>query len=112
MDYCSIQKSIVQNIASRSFKRIRDQLNHVNHSYTFFPIGCTTTKNVDLNWDDFAKFYKLLYFNIIIYEQAIIKFIDLLNFLDSWVVYKEEKHTLGGVETKSTKLLEANIVKK
>jgi hypothetical protein len=45
MDYCWIKKSIVQNATSRSFKRVRDQLNHINHSYTFLPTTCTTTKN-------------------------------------------------------------------
>ncbi len=44
-----------------------------------------------LNWDDFAKFYKLLFSTIANYEQAIEKFLDLLHFLDYWVVYKEEK---------------------
>jgi hypothetical protein len=58
MDYCWIQKSTIQNTTSMNFKRVRNQLSHINHSYTFFPTTCTTTKNVDLNWDDFAKFYK------------------------------------------------------
>jgi hypothetical protein len=56
-------------------------------------------KDVDLNWDDFAKLYKLLYFTIRLHEHGIIKFLDLLHLLDSWVVYKEEKEIpLVGLE--------------
>jgi hypothetical protein len=69
----------------------RDQLSHINRSYIIFPTTCTTTKDVDLDWDDFAKFYKLLYFTIAIHEHVIIKFPNLLYLLNSWVVYKEEK---------------------
>jgi hypothetical protein len=56
-------------------------------------ITCITTKDVDFDWNDFAKFYKLLYYILIIHEHAIAKFPDLLHFLDSWVIYKEEKGT-------------------
>jgi hypothetical protein len=91
MDYCCIQKSIIQNATSRSLKRVRDQLNHINRSYTFLLTTCTT-KNVDLNWDGFVKFYKLLYSIVAIHEHAITKFLDLLHFLDIWVVYREEKN--------------------
>jgi hypothetical protein len=77
---------------SKRFKKARDQLSHINHSYAFVPTTCTTTKDVDLDWDDFAKFYKLLYFTITIHEHVIIKFLDLLHLQDSWVVYKEEKN--------------------
>jgi hypothetical protein len=85
MDYHWIQKSIIRNVTSRSFKKARDQLSHINHSYTFLPTACTTIEYVNLNWDDFVKFYKLLYFNIEIYEHVIAKFPDLLHFMDSWV---------------------------
>jgi hypothetical protein len=91
MDYCWIQKSTIQNTTSRSFKIIKNQLSHINHSYIILPTACTTIENVDLNWDDFVNFYKLSYSNITIYEQVISKFLDLFHFLDSWVVYKEEK---------------------
>jgi hypothetical protein len=76
---------------SRSFKRARDQLNHINRSYTFLFTTCTTIEDVDLDWDDFTKFYKLLYYILTILEHDITKFLDLLHFLDSWVVYKKEK---------------------
>jgi hypothetical protein len=91
LDYLWIQKSIFQNVASRSFKRARYQLSHINHSYTFLPIACTTTKDVDLDWDDFVEFYKLLYSILEISKHVITKFPNLLHFLDSWVVYREEK---------------------
>ncbi len=91
MDYRWIQKSIVRNVASRSFKRARDQLSHINHSYIFLSITYTTTKDVDIDWNDFAKFYKLLYFTITIHEHVLAKFSNLLHFLDSWVVNREEK---------------------
>ncbi len=90
-----IQKSIIKNVASRSFKRARNQLSHINHSYTFLPVPCTTTKDVDLDWDDFVKFYKLLHSTIVIHECVVAKFPNLLHFLYYWVVYKEEKNTLG-----------------
>jgi hypothetical protein len=90
MDYCWIQKSIVSNVTSKNFEKARDQLNHINHSYTFLPTTCTTTKDIDLDWDDFVEIYKLLYCIIAILEHVIKKFLDLLHFLDFWV-YKEEK---------------------
>ncbi len=60
LDYCWIQKSIVWNVASRNFKKAKDQLSHINRFYTFLPTTCTIIEDVDLDWDDFAKFYKLL----------------------------------------------------
>jgi hypothetical protein len=91
LDYRWIQKSIVQNVASKSFKRARDYLSHINRSYTFLPIACTTTEDVDLDWDDFEIFCKLLYSTLEIFENVIAKFPDLLHYLESWVVYREEK---------------------
>jgi len=114
LDYCWIQKSIIRNVASKRFKRARDQLSHINHSHTFIPITCTTTKDFDLDLDDFAKLYKLLYFTITIHEHGIIKFLDLLHLLDSWVVYKEKKDIpLVGLHTPPTsKLLEVRTKKR
>jgi hypothetical protein len=83
LGYCWIQKSIIQNATSRSFKRDKDQLSHINCSYRLFPTSCTKTKVVDLNWDDFAKFCKLLYSTIIIHEHVIIKKLNVLHFLNS-----------------------------
>ncbi len=37
------------------------------------------------------EFYKLIYSTIAISKHVITKFLDLLHFLDSRVVYKEEK---------------------
>ncbi len=85
------QKSIVCNVTSRSFKRARDHLSHINHFYIFLPTTCTTTKGVNLNWNDFAEIYKLLYSTIASCEHVLAKFSNLLCFLDSWVVYKAEK---------------------
>jgi hypothetical protein len=56
MDYLWIQKSIVRNVASKSFERAKDQQSHINHSYIFLPTTCKTTKIVNLDWNDFAKF--------------------------------------------------------
>jgi hypothetical protein len=75
-----------------NFKRAKDQLSHINRFYTFLPITCTTTENVDLDWDDFVKFYKLLYSITKISKHVMAKFLDLLHFLNSWVVYREEKY--------------------
>ncbi len=91
LDYYWMQKSIVCNVTPRSFKRARDHLSHINHFYIFLPTTCTTTKYVNLDWNDFAKFYKLLYSTIASCEHVLAKFSNLLRFLDSWVVYKEEK---------------------
>jgi hypothetical protein len=33
LNYYWIQKSIVQNVASRSFNSVRDQINHINHPH-------------------------------------------------------------------------------
>jgi hypothetical protein len=60
-----------------------------------FPVACTTTKDFDLNWDDFVE---LLYSIIEIFEHVIAKFPDLLHFLDSWVVHREKRHTIGGAK--------------
>jgi len=91
LDYCWIQKSIVCNVTSRSFKRARDHLSHINHFYIFLPSTCITTKDVNLDWNDFEIFYKLLYSTIASCEHALAKFSNLLHFLGSWVVYREEK---------------------
>jgi hypothetical protein len=55
---------------------------------------CTLIKGVDLNLDDFAKFYDIINFNITLLEHVITKFPYLLHFFDSWVVYKETKGIL------------------
>jgi len=61
LDYHWIQQSIVQNAKSRIFKRARDQLVHINRSYKFLPTTCTSTKDVDLMWEDFVDFYIFIY---------------------------------------------------
>jgi hypothetical protein len=40
-------------------------------------------EDVNLDWNDFAEFYKLLYSTIAICEHALTKFSNLLHFLDS-----------------------------
>jgi hypothetical protein len=60
LDYHWIQQSTVQSARSRRFKRARDQLFHINHSYKFLPTTCTSTKYVDVIWEDFANFYILI----------------------------------------------------
>jgi hypothetical protein len=61
----------VKNVASRRLKRVQDQLNHINHYYRFLPTTCTSTKDVDLNWDDFVKFYNLVYSIVALLEHVI-----------------------------------------
>jgi hypothetical protein len=73
------------------FKRVQDQLNHINRSYIFLPSTYTSTKDVDLNWDDLVKFYNLIYSIVALLEHVVAKFLDLLRFLDSWVVYRKKK---------------------
>ncbi len=50
LDYHWIQQSIIQSARSRRFKRVRDQLVHINRSYKFLSIACTSSKDVDLMW--------------------------------------------------------------
>jgi hypothetical protein len=71
------------------FKKARDQLSHMNCSYTFLPTTCT--KDFGLDWDYFENFHKLIYSTIAIHEHVIAKISNLLHFLDSWVIYKKEK---------------------
>ncbi len=85
-----IQVEVVDQIYNQKFQ-VRDQLNRINRSYTFLPTACTTIKDVNLDWNDFAKFYKLMYFTITISKHVITKFLDLLHFFYFWVVYREEK---------------------
>jgi hypothetical protein len=54
--------------------RARDQLGHINYSYKFLPITCTSTKDVDLVWEDFSNFYTLIYFTITLLGHAIADF--------------------------------------
>ncbi len=102
MGYHWIQKSIIRNVTSRSFKRARYQLSHINHFRTFLPTICIAIEGVNLDWDDFVKYYKLLYATIEIFKYVIAKFPNLLHFLDSWVVYKEKKGILPLVMPKQT----------
>jgi len=67
LDYHWIQQFIVQSVGSRKFKKARDQLTHINCSYKFLPITYTSTKDVDLMWEDFANFYALIYSTITIF---------------------------------------------
>jgi hypothetical protein len=67
------------------------QVNHINCSYIFLMITCTSTQDVDLVWDDFLEFYNLIYYSVALLEHAIARFPNLLHFLDSWVVYEKEK---------------------
>ncbi len=53
---------------------------------------------MDLNLDDFEYFYNLVYSIVALLEHVIAKHLDLLHFLDSWVVYGKKKgiyHWLG-----------------
>jgi arginyl-tRNA--protein-N-Asp/Glu arginylyltransferase len=53
LDYHWVQKSVVQNITSGTFKRAKDQLSCIDCSYIFLPIACTLTQDIDLVWVDF-----------------------------------------------------------
>jgi hypothetical protein len=57
----------------------------------------TSTKYVDLVWENFANFYSLIYFTITLFKHAIYTFPNLLHFLDSWHV-KEKGIQLVGLE--------------
>jgi len=46
LDYCWIQQSIVQNARSKKFKKATYELAHINHSYKFLIIVCTSIKDV------------------------------------------------------------------
>jgi hypothetical protein len=102
LDYYWIQKSIIQNVGSRYFKRSRDQLAHINCSYIFLPTTCTSKEDVDLVWEDFSKLYSP-YFNIIILEHALITFPNLLYF---WLYTRKRKDTIGWAKMHTTKFLE------
>jgi hypothetical protein len=83
LDYHWIQKSIIRNVTSRRFKRARYQLSHINHFHTFLPTICIAIEDVNLDWDDFVKYYKLLYATIEISKYVIAKFPNLLTF---WIL--------------------------
>jgi hypothetical protein len=51
--------------------------------YTFLPATCIVIEDVDLDWDDFVEFNKILYSIIVKHEHLITKFPNLLQFLDS-----------------------------
>jgi hypothetical protein len=95
LDYHWIQQSIVWNVTSRRFKIVRFQLSHINRSYIFLFIMCTSIEDVYLNWDDFAKFYDLINSNITLLEHVITKFPYLLHFLDSWCLQGKERHMIN-----------------
>jgi hypothetical protein len=76
---------------SQRFKRAQDQLDYINHSYRFFLIAYTTTKDVSLVWEDFVEFYTFMYSSIHLLEHALAQFPNLLHFLISCVVYRKEK---------------------
>ncbi len=77
LDYYWIQKSIIRNAASRTFKRAKDQLSHINRFYIFLPTTCTSTQDIDLTRDNFSKFYNLIYFIVALLEHAITRFQDI-----------------------------------
>jgi hypothetical protein len=58
-----------------------DQLGYINHSYIFLLTTCTTTKDVDLVWENFANLYISMYFSIHMLEHALAQFPNLLHFL-------------------------------
>jgi hypothetical protein len=86
LDHFWIQKSIIQNVASRIFKTTRDQLSHINRPHCMH-----NNKRCWFRLGWFCKKFKILYFIIATHEHAIVKFLDLLQFLGSWVIYREEK---------------------
>lgn len=91
LNYNWIQQFVVKNVRSQIFKRVKDQLGYIIHSYRFHPTTCTTIEYVDLVWEEFANFYTLMYSFIHLFGHALTQFPDLLHFLDSQVVYKKTK---------------------
>jgi len=66
---------------------------------------CTTTKDVDLVWEDFANFYTFTYFSIHLLEHASTQFLDLQHFLDLGCVHERKMHTLDWVKMYTIKFL-------
>jgi len=94
----------------RRFKIVRDQLVHINCSYIFLPMSCTSTKDVDLMWEEFASFHTFIYSTIKLIEHAMHTFPNLQHFLDSWNVYKKKKrHTISLVKMHTIKFMEVGI---
>jgi hypothetical protein len=54
-------------------------------------MSCTSTKDVDLMWEEFASFYTFIYSTIKLIKHAMHTFPNLQHFLDSWNVYKKKK---------------------
>jgi hypothetical protein len=44
--------------------------------FRFLPTTYTTTKDVDLVWEDFIDFYILMYFSIYLLEHALAQFLN------------------------------------
>jgi len=84
----------------------------INPPYIFLPIAYTSIKDVVLTWKEFTNFYTLMINYIItLFEQILTMFpINLLHFLNSWVIYTREKtHTIDWAKTHTIKFLEVVI---
>jgi hypothetical protein len=68
-------------------KRARYELAHINHSYIFILIVCTSIKDVNLMCEDVVNFCTFIYFIITLFKHAIDTFSKWqLHILDSWDV--------------------------
>jgi len=74
----------------------------VNHTYKFISKTCIKTKNKDLVWEDFSRFYELMISMGELEASVFETYPNLTNFVWSWCNYKknkgiplEEKHYIG-----------------
>jgi hypothetical protein len=84
---------MLHQVAKRELKtnKSHQSLPHIS------PHACTTMEDVDLDWDDFAKFYKLLYSTIAILEHVIAKFKEFTTFFRFLgCLQGRKKHTFNG----------------
>jgi len=75
-------------------------------------ITCTTIKDVDFVWEDFANFYTFTYSSIHLLEHASTEFLNLHHFFYLGCVHEREMHTLDWVRMNTTKFLGVGTKKK
>jgi hypothetical protein len=89
--YCWIQKSIRTNFKGPRPKKPRYQITWVNCTYQFILIACTSTSDINLMWKNFSSFWDLISKDDELTSYAIEFYLDLIDFLWSWVDYKKDK---------------------
>jgi hypothetical protein len=89
--YRCIQKSIRTNSKDPRPKRPRYEITWVNDMYRFIPTICTSTIDINLMWEDFSNFWDFINKNNELTSNAIETYLDLIDFLWSWVDYRKDK---------------------